>query len=128
MKELQYRQGDPKARCDSVVGTAEYMAPEVVTGEGHSFEADWWSVGVVMLEMILGLGQTPFIGDPNSNPADIFDLILNADVVFPEECGASPAAMDIVRRFFPDPRHNMNSSRLLYGDSPSLKKTYVLTP
>ena len=32
----------------SVVGTPEYLSPEIVDGEGHSFPADWWALGVFM--------------------------------------------------------------------------------
>lgn len=33
----------------SFCGTVEYMAPEVVNRQGHSFAADWWSFGVLMV-------------------------------------------------------------------------------
>lgn len=38
---------DPKAY--SFCGTVEYMAPEIVNRKGHSFAADWWSFGVLMV-------------------------------------------------------------------------------
>ena len=44
----------------SMCGTPQYMAPEVVKGEQYSFAADWWSVGVIMYEMITGFN--PFGG------------------------------------------------------------------
>ena len=38
----------------SFVGTADYMAPEIISKEGHSFEADWWALGVLTFEMVYG--------------------------------------------------------------------------
>jgi protein-serine/threonine kinase len=51
------------ARSKSFVGTHEYLAPEVISGQGHGSAVDWWTLGVFMYDMIYG--QTPFKGDSN---------------------------------------------------------------
>ena len=48
----------PRQTTDSVCGTPAYMAPEVIQGEMYRFEAEWWSVGIVLYEMMFGV--TPF--------------------------------------------------------------------
>lgn len=54
----------------SVVGTPDYLAPEILLGMGHSATADWWSVGVILFELLVGLppfnAEHPQVVNPNS--------------------------------------------------------------
>ncbi|PHU07959.1 Protein kinase PINOID 2 [Capsicum chinense] len=51
------------ARSKSFVGTHEYLAPEVISGQGHGSAVDWWTLGVFLYELIFG--TTPFKGENN---------------------------------------------------------------
>jgi serine/threonine protein kinase len=62
----------PDLVTNSFVGTAEYIAPEVITGFGHSSAVDWWTFGVLIYEMLFG--RAPFQG---TNRDEIFKKIMD---------------------------------------------------
>lgn len=51
------------ARSNSFVGTHEYLAPEIIKGEGHGSAVDWWTFGILLYELLYG--KTPFKGSSN---------------------------------------------------------------
>ena len=53
----------PKAlrRREDIVGTPEYLSPEILLGQEHSFGVDWWALGIILFEFLTGL--PPFTGD-----------------------------------------------------------------
>ncbi|KAK5094269.1 serine/threonine protein kinase, AGC [Exophiala xenobiotica] len=71
-------------RTNSFVGTEEYIAPEVIKGNGHTSAVDWWTLGILIYEMLFG--TTPFKG---KNRNATFANILRDEVPFPEHAGAT---------------------------------------
>lgn len=54
-KLLDWRNKNQKRRLTrSVVGTSQYMAPEVIRGDHYDGRCDWWSVGIIMYECLFG--------------------------------------------------------------------------
>jgi len=69
----------PELMTNSFVGTAEYLAPEVLKGYGQSSSVDWWTFGILIYEM--AFGHTPFKGKSQD---DTFSHILDCDLSFPD--------------------------------------------
>eukprot|EP01080_Neovahlkampfia_damariscottae_P009670 gene9670-1876_t len=78
---------------NSFVGTEEYIAPEVITGYGHSSSVDWWCFGIFLFEMLYG--KTPFKG---STQNDTFNSILTKKLIFPDEPNVSKEAKDLIKK------------------------------
>jgi len=77
----------------SRVGTPDYMAPEVLLQTGYGLECDWWSLGVILYEMIVG--YTPFYSD---SPEETAERIVHfrTSLEFPEEREVSAEARSLI--------------------------------
>jgi serine/threonine protein kinase len=67
--------GRTKTRC----GTPAYQAPEVVEAKEHGLEVDWWSLGVLLYELLVG--EPPFLA---GEVKALYQVILNSEVAFPK--------------------------------------------
>ncbi|XP_078152825.1 putative serine/threonine protein kinase IRE [Carex rostrata] len=65
-------------RKQTAVGTPDYLAPEILLGMPHGPTADWWSVGIILFELLVGI--PPFNAE---HPQRIFDNIMNRDIPWP---------------------------------------------
>lgn len=74
-------------------GSIDYMAPEIISGEGHGMMADWWSYGILMYELLCG--KPPF---HEGNTDRILDLITNANVRFSSKIKASSVTRDFINK------------------------------
>ncbi|XAR67233.1 Non-specific serine/threonine protein kinase [Bertholletia excelsa] len=79
-------------RSMSFVGTHEYLAPEIIRGEGHGSAVDWWTFGIFLYELLHG--TTPFKG--SGNRATLFNVV-GQPLRFPETPQVSLTARDLIR-------------------------------
>jgi len=79
----------------SYCGTPEYLAPEMVDNKGHDMTVDWWAVGILIYEMLIGV--TPFF---NRNRQVLMSKIRHSKIVFPDrehyEIAYSDELVDLV--------------------------------
>ena len=69
-------------RTKTIIGTPHYMAPEIITGEGYSFQVDYWSISICMYEFMCG--EVPF-GEKDEDPMEIYFTIINKNLTFPNK-------------------------------------------
>lgn len=72
--------GDKGASDKRILGTPDYLAPELITKQGHGPPVDFWSLGICFYEFTIGI--LPFNDD---SPQDIFKNILSRALEFPED-------------------------------------------
>ncbi|XP_047954887.1 serine/threonine-protein kinase tricornered-like [Salvia hispanica] len=92
-EQLQHWQRNRRMLAYSTVGTPDYIAPEVLLKKGYGMECDWWSLGAIMYEMLVG--YPPFYSD---EPMSTCRKIVNwrTHLKFPEEAKISPEAKDLI--------------------------------
>ncbi|PKY44630.1 kinase-like protein [Rhizophagus irregularis] len=78
----------------SVAGSMAYMAPEILMKKGYFDSVDWWSLGVVMYELLFS--KRPFRGKTNTQ---LTQAILKDPLIFPDNASVSEECLDCIRRF-----------------------------
>lgn len=87
-------------------GTPEYLAPELLLGNGYTKTVDWWTLGVLLYEMLTGL--PPFY-DENTN--EMYRKILQEPLTFPSSDIVPPAARDLLTRLLDrDPQRRLGAN------------------
>ncbi|XP_009771978.1 serine/threonine-protein kinase KIPK2 [Nicotiana tabacum] len=81
-----------EARSNSFVGTHEYLAPEIIKGDGHGSAVDWWTLGVFLYELLYG--KTPFKGAGNE---ETLANVVMQNLRFPHSPIVSFQARDLIR-------------------------------
>lgn len=92
-------------RSMSFVGTHEYLAPEIVSGEGHGSAVDWWTLGIFIFELFYGV--TPFRGVDNE--LTLANIVARA-LEFPKEPAVPATAKDLISQLLAkDPTRRLGS-------------------
>lgn len=94
---LEQRTNRQHQRClaHSLVGTPNYIAPEVLLRKGYTQLCDWWSVGVILFEMLVG--QPPFLA-PTPTETQLKVINWENTLQVPSQVKLSPEAIDIIGR------------------------------
>jgi len=113
LKPLERRRRREHQRClaHSLVGTPNYIAPEVLSRTGYTQLCDWWSVGVILYEMLVG--SPPFYAN---TPAETQYKVINWEktLQIPKAAKLSPEATDLILKLCtsPDRRLGKNASEV----------------
>ena len=109
---IDYKFDEKKVRHNrnfSCVGTVYYVAPEVIKKEGYGQEVDWWSLGVILFEMLAG--YAPFCSKKTN---EVCHKVINFEkyLKFPTNCKASKECRDLIYKLVcnPDSRLGKNGS------------------
>ncbi|KAL8457656.1 hypothetical protein ACS0TY_034685 [Phlomoides rotata] len=79
---------DESSRSNSLCGTTEYMAPEILLSKGHNKNADWWSTGILLYEMLSG--QPPYT---HANRKKLQEKIINEKLKLPPRLSSEAHAL-----------------------------------
>ncbi|CAA3001717.1 serine threonine- kinase tricorner isoform X1 [Olea europaea subsp. europaea] len=105
-EQLQHWKMNRRKLAFSTVGTPDYIAPEVLLKKGYGMECDWWSLGVIMYEMLIG--YPPFYSD---EPVTTCRKIVHwrNHLKFPEDAKLSLEAKDLICQLLCDVEHRLGT-------------------
>ncbi|KAJ5374886.1 hypothetical protein N7517_006892 [Penicillium concentricum] len=107
-----------RAMAYSTVGTPDYIAPEIFNGQGYTYLCDWWSVGAIMFECLVG--WPPFCAEDTN---DTYRKIVNwrECLYFPDELVLGRDSEALIRSFLCDPDHRIGSEGGQHGGATQIK-------
>ncbi|RKP11829.1 Serine/threonine-protein kinase CBK1 [Piptocephalis cylindrospora] len=93
-----------RALAYSTVGTPDYIAPEIFLQQGYDKSCDWWSLGAIMFECLVG--YPPFCSE---SAHETYRKIMNwrDQLYFPDDVHVSPEAEDLIRRLICNPEQRL---------------------
>eukprot|EP00927_Polykrikos_kofoidii_P084773 TRINITY_DN9032_c1_g1_i2.p1 TRINITY_DN9032_c1_g1~~TRINITY_DN9032_c1_g1_i2.p1 ORF type:complete len:805 (+),score=175.42 TRINITY_DN9032_c1_g1_i2:54-2417(+) len=100
-----------RAQLNTVVGTPDYMGPEVYRNQSYGRECDWWSVGIIMFEMLFG---GPPFSDERHDPAVTSRRVMSWRQHFhlPHDPRVSHAARDLMKGLICDPQDRLTAAEI----------------
>merc|ERR1712048_758999 len=96
---------DGKKKTQTLCGTPEYIAPEILRNQGHGFPVDWWALGILLFEMFCG--NPPFEDD---DAMKIYKKILEGQYVYPGDVNVPARAKAFINALLQQsPRERLGS-------------------
>nr|CAB3266654.1 serine/threonine-protein kinase 38-like [Phallusia mammillata] len=91
----------------STVGTPDYIAPEVFQQSGYTLTCDWWSLGVIMYECLIG--YPPFCSE---SPQETYRKVLNwkSTLVFPDEVPIADVSRNLILSLCTEPEKRLGQT------------------
>lgn len=94
------------AKASSLIGTPDYMAPEIILDQSHTYTVDYWSMGVIIYEFLFGC--PPFHGETEQ---ETHTNILRGQIDFSDSEDLSPESIDLIKRLLQqDPKRRLGTN------------------